>query len=189
MPKTKEQYEALRSQKMELIENTAMACFAENGFHGTSISSIAKKAGISTGLTYNYFSSKEDLLTAIYLKGIKKIFAPIDQLQAIHEKDFRAFMEHIFAEMESNTHFWKLYFIVMSQPDILAKYQEHIMKTIAPLIVKISIYFQSKGIPDPEVETRLLFSMLDGICMNYVADSKHYPLNEIRRKILNHYGQ
>lgn len=73
MPKTKEQYEALRSQKMELIENTAMACFAENGFHGTSISSIAKKAGISTGLTYNYFSSKEDLLTAIYLKGIKKI--------------------------------------------------------------------------------------------------------------------
>jgi AcrR family transcriptional regulator len=189
MPRTKEQFEALRIQKIELIEDAAMECFAAVGFHGTSISSIAKKAGISTGLTYNYFSSKEDLLTSIYLKGMKNIFEPVEQLKVINEKGFRAFIDHIFTEMKNNTTFWKLYFIVMSQPDILAKYQEHIMKTIAPLTAKMSSYFKKKGISEPEAETRLLFSLLDGICMNYLTDNEHYPLDKIRKKILSYYGQ
>jgi AcrR family transcriptional regulator len=188
MPRTKEQFETLRIKKIELIENTAVECFAANGFHGTTISSIAKKAGISIGLTYNYFSSKEDLLTSIYLKGIKKIFKPIEQLKTISEKEFRVFIDHIFTEMESNTTFWKLYFIVMSQPDVLTKYQKHIMKSISPFLVKMSSYFRKKGLSEPEVETRLLFSMLDGICMNYLTDSKDYPLIKIKKKLLKRYG-
>jgi len=189
MPRTKRQFEELRSKKIALIERTAMECFASKGFHGTSINYIAKKAGISTGLTYNYFPSKDDLLTSIYLKGMNRIFDPVGQLKTINEKDFRAFIDHVFTEMESNIKFWKLYFIVMGQPDIFAKYQEHIMKAIAPLIVKMSGYFRRKGISDPETETRLLFSMLDGICMNYLIDSEHYPLNKVRKKILKQYGQ
>jgi len=189
MPRTKEQFGELRNRKIELIENTAMECFAAKGFHSTSINFIAKQAGISTGLTYNYFSSKDDLLTSIYMKGIKRIFDPIEKLKMINDAGFQNFINHIFTEIENNTKFWKLYFIVMSQPDILAKYQDDIMKAIAPLIVKMSSYFKKRGMPDPEVETRLLFSLLDGICMNYMADSKHYPLDKIRKKILKHYGE
>lgn len=189
MPRTKKQFEELRSRKIALIERTAMECFAVKGFHGTSINFIAKKAGISAGLTYNYFSSKDDLLNSIYLKGMKKIFDPVEQLKTINERDFRAFIDHVFTEMERNMKFWKLYFIVMSQPDIFAKYQKHIMKAIAPVIIKMSSYFRRKGISDPEAETRLLFSTLDGICMNYLTDSEHYPLNKVRKKILKQYGQ
>lgn len=189
MPRTKKQFEEIRNNRIALIERTAMECFASKGFHGTSINFIAKKAGISAGLTYNYFPGKDDLLTSIYLKGMKRIFDPVEQLKTINEKDFRAFIDHVFTEMERNIQFWKLYFIVMSQPDIFAKYQEHIMKAIAPLIVKMSSYFRKKGISEPETETRLLFSMLDGICMNYLIDSEHYPLNKVRKKILKRYEQ
>ena len=118
-----------------------------------------------------------------YMKGIKRIFEPIEQLKTINETEFRNFINHIFTEIENNVQFWKLYFIVMSQPDILAKYQDDIMKAIAPLIVKMSAYFKKRGMTEPEVETRLLFSLLDGICMNYMADTEHYPLDKIRKKI------
>ncbi|HEY6906435.1 MAG TPA: helix-turn-helix domain-containing protein, partial [Ignavibacteriaceae bacterium] len=49
-PRTKEQFEKLRESSRTEILNAALELFAQNGFHGTSISQIAEKAGISKGL-------------------------------------------------------------------------------------------------------------------------------------------
>ncbi|MDV7394640.1 helix-turn-helix domain-containing protein, partial [Arthrospira platensis SPKY1] len=48
----------------------ALELFAEKGFASTSISQIAKEAGISKGLMYNYFESKEQLLHEIIRQAI-----------------------------------------------------------------------------------------------------------------------
>ncbi|MDR1653742.1 MAG: TetR/AcrR family transcriptional regulator, partial [Prevotellaceae bacterium] len=66
MPRTKEQYEKIRNEKRQLIKQTALSLFADKGYDATSISEIAKKAGISKGLMYNYFTSKEELLQIIW---------------------------------------------------------------------------------------------------------------------------
>jgi AcrR family transcriptional regulator len=47
MPRSSKQFQELRSIKIELIESVAMRCFAAKGFHDTSISYIAKEAGIA----------------------------------------------------------------------------------------------------------------------------------------------
>jgi len=46
------------------ILDVALKVFADNGFQGTSIKDIAEAAGISQGLMYHYFASKEALLEA-----------------------------------------------------------------------------------------------------------------------------
>ena len=186
MPRTKKQFEEIRSQRIELIENTAMKCFAEKGFHNTSISTIAKEAKISTGLTYNYFSSKEELLKSIYLKGIKKVFAPLTDETLTKEK-FIAFIEHIFNEIEVNTQFWKLYFIVISQPNVLVQYQEYMLEMTSPIMNAIISYFDKQGLQNPETEAQFLFSTIDGVCINYLINEKHYPLKHIKQKILKNY--
>ena len=61
-PRTSKQVSKIRQEKKELIMEVSLELFAENGFHATSISKIAKKAGISKGLAYNYFESKKDIL-------------------------------------------------------------------------------------------------------------------------------
>jgi AcrR family transcriptional regulator len=50
-------------RRLQILE-TALAVFASNGFKGTSIKDMAAAAGISQGLMYHYFTSKEDLLEA-----------------------------------------------------------------------------------------------------------------------------
>lgn len=56
----------MRPQKgKDKILQAALALFAEKGFHTTSVSQIAEAAGVSKGLTYNYFESKEKLGTYI----------------------------------------------------------------------------------------------------------------------------
>lgn len=52
-------------ERRRLIVDVAMQCFAENGFHRTSLRDLARRAGISLGNVYNHFESKNDLIREI----------------------------------------------------------------------------------------------------------------------------
>jgi len=52
-------------ERQELILDVALELFAERGVEGTSMKSLAQRAGISAGLIYHYFDSKSDLLDKV----------------------------------------------------------------------------------------------------------------------------
>lgn len=47
------------------ITQAALAAFAEKGYAGTRVDDVAKRAGVSKGLLYLYFKTKEDLFKAV----------------------------------------------------------------------------------------------------------------------------
>jgi len=47
--------------KEKLILDSAVALFTTKGFNATRMEDVAKRAGISKGLTYFYYKNKEDL--------------------------------------------------------------------------------------------------------------------------------
>lgn len=51
--------------RREQILRAAMICFAKCGFHQTSMHDISSEAGISVGLIYRYFPSKEAVIAAM----------------------------------------------------------------------------------------------------------------------------
>lgn len=59
---SEEQAEQLRKQRVAQILEAALSVFADKGIQGTKMSMIAKEAGVSHGLMYHYFDSKETLL-------------------------------------------------------------------------------------------------------------------------------
>lgn len=61
-PLNEEQLKDIRDERKKQIMNAAIKVFAENGVKLTKISMIAKEAGVSHGLVYHYFSSKEEVL-------------------------------------------------------------------------------------------------------------------------------
>ncbi|MER2060851.1 MAG: TetR/AcrR family transcriptional regulator [Niallia sp.] len=61
-PLNEDQLENIRNERKIQIMRAALKTFAENGFKLTKISLIAKEAGISHGLVYHYFKSKEEVL-------------------------------------------------------------------------------------------------------------------------------
>lgn len=50
----------------QLIVETALRLFAENGYNRTTMRAIALEAGVSVGNAYYYFSSKEHLIQGFY---------------------------------------------------------------------------------------------------------------------------
>lgn len=82
MPRTKEQFEAMKMASVEKINETGIRLFAHKGIAGTSINEIAKEAGISVGLMYHYYKSKEDLYTELVKTAICSAREFLVQLQA-----------------------------------------------------------------------------------------------------------
>jgi AcrR family transcriptional regulator len=60
------QYRMAIKDKRETILQAAMQLIAERGFHSAPMSMVAQRAGVSAGIIYHYFASKEDLIHALY---------------------------------------------------------------------------------------------------------------------------
>src|SRR6478735_5444367 len=52
--------------KQTTILQSALELIAERGFHGAPMSLVAQRAGVSAGIIYHYFDSKEALIHALY---------------------------------------------------------------------------------------------------------------------------
>src|SRR5215217_6300703 len=52
--------------KQTTILQAALELIAERGFHGAPMSLVAQRAGVSAGIIYHYFASKEELIHALY---------------------------------------------------------------------------------------------------------------------------
>lgn len=61
MPRTKAQFEEMRQATKEKIQDAASHLFAKKGVSGTNVQEIADRAGISIGLLYRHYKTKEDL--------------------------------------------------------------------------------------------------------------------------------
>lgn len=65
----------LNPEKRERIVACAIKNFAEKGFTGTSMDSVAKCSGIAKGALYRYFTGKKDL----YIEVIDHLVSEVDQ--------------------------------------------------------------------------------------------------------------
>ncbi|MCU0493238.1 MAG: TetR/AcrR family transcriptional regulator [Chloroflexaceae bacterium] len=52
-------------ERTQQLLEAAATCFARRGFHPTTMDEIAREAGVSAGLIYRHFASKEDLIAAL----------------------------------------------------------------------------------------------------------------------------
>src|SRR5256714_12137725 len=58
------QLEPTLDRRAQILE-AALVCFAQRGFHQTSMHDISTEAGISVGLIYRYFANKEAVISAM----------------------------------------------------------------------------------------------------------------------------
>lgn len=69
--KTRQPIQKRSIEKKNRIIKAGFELICEKGYHSTTTADIAKKAGVSTGIVYNYFTDKKDIL----LQGITQYFS------------------------------------------------------------------------------------------------------------------
>jgi AcrR family transcriptional regulator len=186
-PRTTEQVGKIRQEKMGLIMETSLELFAENGFHATSISQIAKKAGISKGLIYNYFESKNELLDALIEHGFDSIFKNFDinNDDVISEEEFVNFIKHNFKLLRENIQHWKLFFSLLLQPQVNDSFSKDYQKMGEPMFQMFFKFITSQGSKDPEGDLMAISAMLEGAFLYSVMAPDVFPIDIMEDKIIN----
>ncbi len=186
MPRSAAQYKQIRKEKRELILDTALELFAEKGFHTTSIEQIAKKAGISKGLTYNYFESKNAILEAILKTGFDAIYAhfDIDNDGVLSYNEFEFFIRKSFIAMTENRSFWKLYFSLMMQPVVTETYINTYAETSANLSEMLIRFLTEQGSTDPMKDILMVSSLVKGAYLILVTSPGFFDENKFTDTIL-----
>jgi len=72
LPRTKEQNEELRSQRMETILQSALKVYVEQGFAAADIGDVAERAGVARGLIYYYFKDKRTLFRSLFAQMLDR---------------------------------------------------------------------------------------------------------------------
>lgn len=169
-PRTAEQFEEIREEKKKLITQVALELFANDGYHSTSISKIAKKAGISKGLVYNYFDSKEDLLSKIFNDIINRT---MDMLDPNHDDNITTeeaedFFDRFFDVLTHNPQEWRLFYQLSVQQDVMALLmQETHNNKVQHSQQLILNYFAKQNFSDPELAVVLFSSIFKGFTLMY----------------------
>jgi AcrR family transcriptional regulator len=82
MPRTTEENNRIKEKKKELILMAALTVFAENGLAAAKMSDIAKAAGVSYGLVYKYFPSKEHIFIELVNNAFSSSNASVAEIKS-----------------------------------------------------------------------------------------------------------
>jgi len=187
-PRSKEQIEKIKtSRKIQILE-TSLRLFAQKGFHNTSIDQIAREAGISKGLIYNYFNSKEELLQEVF----EQCYSEFDQFgNLINSKNPKKILSEVFQLffhlLEEKTDMYllvsELSLRVHEFPFVLQyvekKYQQY-LDLLKTLLTNI-------GFSNPEDEAYSILALMDGIISQYLVFKASYPLNKYKSILISKY--
>lgn len=176
----------MRAASQRRILRTALRLFARHGYAGTSIRMIARAAGISVGLLYNYFRTKAHVLDAIFeesMRDVQASFATADAAQTAAERIERL-VRGAFEILDANRDFWRLSYGVRMQPAVVAGLGKRLHAWTTTIHATLARYLKDAGSRRPELEAAVLFALIDGVSQHYVLDPRQYPLREVADQII-----
>ena len=185
MPRSQKQNKKIRKQKKQLILDTALELFAENGFHATSMNQVAKKAGVSKGLAYNYFESKQEILDEIIKTGFDSIYSHFDLNHdgILTRDEFEHFIRNSFKAISENRKFWKLYSAIIMQADLAESMMEKYGDRSQIIMQMMNQFIASMGSNDPEGDLLVISSLMKGALLIVISAPDFFPLKQLEDKV------
>ncbi|MFC6332038.1 TetR/AcrR family transcriptional regulator [Paenibacillus septentrionalis] len=103
MPRTPEQYEAMRLATRTKIEKAAMRLFVRQGYGSTNVQHIADAAGVSTGLLYRHYKTKDQLFEKLVQFAISGLEGLIVRFQSRDEpaEELARFADEVYLDLSS----------------------------------------------------------------------------------------
>ena len=188
MPRSPEQFEALRAESRERLERAALRVFARSGYAAASVRDVASEAGVSLGLLYNYYEGKRGLLVAIFERSMADVGAsfaeaegkgsPEERLARLIRSAFRIVREH--------REFWMLLYGLRYQGDVADDLSDYLAEWTAMIHKTLAAHLRALGHSRARanVLARVAFAAIDGASQHYVLDPDGYPVDAVGRELM-----
>lgn len=186
-PRSKVLSEKMRAESRSAILSSALELFAKRGYSATTTDEIARSAGVSKGLIFSYFDTKEDILLTIFEEEIFRLIPDLDEKAGSHtpRERFVSLITAVMNMLETEPLLVRLS-LRLNLDDayrkLMRKKGKHFMDLYLSRLRKLLVQLGSKT---PDLDLHLLNFAFDGIMSNYaVAPSLFPPIETIKNHLI-----
>ena len=180
---TKRQEQALETK--ERIYSAAIDLMDREGFENITIADISKKAGVSVGAFYHYFTSKNDILAEIFHKADEYFSTQVIsrlKMGSIPEKIVEYFDYYAKFNMRSGVELTQQ--IYNPKIKFFIKKDRPMLTILEDLIQEGQQRKEIRADEDPEELSRFLFVMARGIVFEWSVYDGSYDLEAQMHKYM-----
>jgi AcrR family transcriptional regulator len=190
MPRSPEQFDALRRESQERLERAALTVFAQLGFQRATVRDVAREAGVSQGLLYHYFRTKDELLVAVFRRGTDDVAAALAAAPpaGTPREQFDAFVRTSFRLLDEHRDYWRLNHLVRHDATAVAALGDQLHVWTRGVAHALAALLTALGHEDAPARARLLFAAIDGVAQHYLLDPGGYPLPAVLDALLATFG-
>jgi AcrR family transcriptional regulator len=155
------------------ILDAARGCFRDNGFHPTTMAQIAGRAGISVGLIYQFFASKDALIEGIVHADFADRIAWMESLPVDAPFDLFEFclnlngdlfdLDRISLSLEISAE-------LARNPPLSKMIEEKHREIIRFMVDRVRSRLPDGGGPDLEERIRLIVALGSGVAMQVALE-------------------
>ncbi|MDD3501214.1 MAG: TetR/AcrR family transcriptional regulator [Candidatus Cloacimonadales bacterium] len=182
-----------KAKKKKAIFESAIENFAKNGFHNTSMSDIAKSAGVADGTLYLYYKNKDDLMIKVFNEMVDEklelIQEAIKDEKNPLEKLYKVFEYHI--ELFTNNPDYVRFFVqeVRQSPEFYDRFPDfHPINKYLSLLEDLIKECVDKGYMkqiDPVLAAKILYGSIDFILSEWSLRKDNLPLKNIYKNVID----
>jgi len=177
--------------KYKQIIDAAIIVIAENGYHQSQVSKIAKQAGVADGTIYLYFKNKEEILVSVFEEKME-IFA--DNLKEIIQQEISSsdklykMIENHFVVLASDHHLATVTQLELRQANLALRLRiNEVLRNYLVLLDAILKEGIDQGEFDQSMDIRLarqmVFGTIDETTTTWVMNEHKYDLVDLTSKV------
>ncbi|MCM3739913.1 TetR family transcriptional regulator [Oceanobacillus luteolus] len=172
--------------KYQQIIEAAVKVIAENGYHASQVSKIAKEAGVADGTIYLYFKNKEDVLVSVFEEKMGQFIDKIAKAtseQSDAESKLRVLINMHFSQLEENPDLAIVTQLELRQSNYTLRMQiNNVLKAYLTVIDEvIAEGINNKQFRDdinPALIRQMIFGTLDEVVTNWIMKDRKYKLGD-----------
>lgn len=177
--------------KREKILLAAAKVFSENGFYNSTVTKIAKKAGVADGTIYIYFKNKDDILIQLFEESMKIIISTLTERLEKTDNPSEKLKIYINHHFELANDFPELAEVIQIELRQSAKFMKEYKNvpflSFINIVRDIVIQGQEKGIfnknLNPDIAKRVVFGTLDEIALHWILKGRSYDLLPVAEEL------
>ncbi|PYZ97284.1 TetR family transcriptional regulator [Alteribacter lacisalsi] len=173
-----------KGKKFEQIIDAAVTVIAQNGYHHSQVSRIAREAGVADGTIYLYFKNKEDILISLFEEKMGSfVIRSKEQLseEPDVEQKLKRLIEMHLRQLEADHDLAIVTQLELRQSNLALRNRiNEVLKGYLGLIDSILTEGIETGFFAPDLDVRMarqvIFGAIDEVVTNWVMKDHKYNL-------------
>lgn len=162
-----------RERRREIVLAAAQELFSKRGISGVNMRDVARKAGVSVGFIYRYFSGRTDIFVELFEAGVGEVLERIDaEVEPEDPRPLRSLARTYVNFLHENMMFFQMMSHFMLEGKLSDKALDRVNGVLRRILDRVeTIFSREGGMENSRILAHGFFAAMNGVMISLV----NYP--------------